>query len=278
MRRALLFVLVAGLGLLAGCVTFHSSIVIEPDGSGTCTMNYSVSESVKEALAEAGSLGGEGKDMPSIEDFKREDMEKRAKENGVTITSFDHQTVDGRETLAIAMKFKDVTGLSRVMDVAGGDGGVMAILRNAEGNYVLTSIPDPNPPADEPEEPAEDDDRRDARGSGQGHGTHGQAHAVDQRAGRPDGNHGARRRAEQQRADGRGPHVGLGHQRRQHDGSPEHVHGTGDHLRQGGREDRRADPHRNSARRRAPVAGGSRGSSVRTATAIRWPSRSAGGV
>jgi hypothetical protein len=158
MRRALLFVLVAGLGLLTGCVTFHSTIVIEPNGSGTCTLNYSVSESVKEALAEAGSMGGEGKDMPSIEDFKREDMEKRAKENGVTITSFDHQTADGRETLAIGMKFKDVTGLSRVMHVVGGDGGVMAILRNTEGNYVLTSIPDPNPPADEPEEPAEKSD------------------------------------------------------------------------------------------------------------------------
>ncbi len=158
MRRALLFVLVAGLGLLAGCVTFHSSMVIEADGSGTCTLNYSVSESVKEALAEAGSLGGEGEDLPSIEDFDRSEMEKRAKDNGVTITSFEHKTVDGRETLVIAMKFKDVTGLSRVMNVGGGDGGVLAILRNADGDYVLTSIPDPNPPAEEAEETDEADE------------------------------------------------------------------------------------------------------------------------
>jgi hypothetical protein len=156
MRRSLLVVLVAGLGLLAGCVTFHSSLVIEPDGSGTCSLDYSVSESVKAALAESGSLGGEGKDMPSIEDFDRADMEKRAKENGVTITSFEHKTVDGRESLAINMKFKDVTGLSRVMHTSGGDDGVMAILRDADGNYVLTSIPDPNPPAAEPEEPAKE--------------------------------------------------------------------------------------------------------------------------
>jgi hypothetical protein len=158
MRRALLFVLVAGLGLLAGCVTFHSSIVIAPDGSGTCTMDYSMSESVKAALADAGSLGGESKDMPSIDDFDRATMDKRAKDNGVTITSFEHKTVDGRETLAIAMKFKDVTGLSRVMNVGGSDNGVLAILRNAEGDYVLTSIPDPNPPAAEPEEPGKDEE------------------------------------------------------------------------------------------------------------------------
>ncbi len=157
MRRALLFVLVAGLGLLAGCVTFHSSMVIKPDGSGTCTMTYSVSESVKAALAEAGSLGGEGEDMPSIEDFDRAEMEKRAKENGVTISSFEHKTVDGREVLEIAMAFKNVTGLSRVMNVGGGDSGVLTILRNGDGDYVLTSIPDPNPPAvtEEPEEAPE---------------------------------------------------------------------------------------------------------------------------
>jgi hypothetical protein len=159
MRRALLFVLVAGLGLLAGCVTFHSAIVIEPDGSGTCTLNYSVAESVKEALAEAGSMGGEGDDMPSIDDFDRAEMETRAKDNGVAITSFEHKTVDGRETLAIAMTFKDVTGLSRVMRLGGGDSGVLAILRNAEGNYVLTSIPDPNPPAETPEEPAKKEEK-----------------------------------------------------------------------------------------------------------------------
>jgi hypothetical protein len=160
MRRALLFVLVAGLGLLAGCVTFHSAIVIEPDGSGTCTLNFSVSESVKAALAESGSMGGEGKDMPSIDDFDRAEMEKRAKDNGVTITSFEHQTAEGRETVAIAMTFKDVTGLSRVMRMGGSsDDGVLAILRNAEGNYVLTSIPDPNPPAETAEEAAKTDEK-----------------------------------------------------------------------------------------------------------------------
>lgn len=152
MRRALFPVLVASLGLLAGCVTFHSAIVIEPDGSGTCTLDYSMSETIKEALAESGSLGGEGEDMPTLDDFKREDMEKRAKANGVSITKFEQKTIDGRETLAIAMKFKDVTGLSRVMDMGGEDGKVMAILRNDEGNYVLTTIADPNPPAPEPEE------------------------------------------------------------------------------------------------------------------------------
>ena len=160
MRRVLLFVLVAGLGLLAGCVTFHSSLVIGPDGSGTCTMNYSVSEAVKAALADAGSMGSEGKDMPSIDDFDRADMEKRAKANGVTITSFDHKTADGRETLTIAMTFKDVTGLSRVMHTGGGDSGVMVIQRNADGNYVLTSIPDPNPPAEEAKEEAKQTSRR----------------------------------------------------------------------------------------------------------------------
>lgn len=155
MRRVLFVVLVAWLSLLAGCLTFHSSIVIGPDGSGTCKLNYSISEEIRDAIAESGAAGEEGKDMPSLDDFDRAKMEERAKANGVSLKSYDHKTVDGRETLTVEMTFKDVTSLSRVMAFAGGDGGVLAILRNAEGNYVLTSIPDPNPPAEEPAAPEE---------------------------------------------------------------------------------------------------------------------------
>jgi hypothetical protein len=144
MRRISMFVLVAVLVMLAGCVKLRSTIVIDADGSGTCTLNYGMSREVAEAIAAMGESDEDGEKAPTLDDFDRARMEKLAKANGVTIKSFERTNVDGRDDLAIVMTFKDVTGLSRVMQ--SGENQVMAIRRTEDGNYILTMITDPNPP------------------------------------------------------------------------------------------------------------------------------------
>jgi hypothetical protein len=165
MRRSLLL-LVPVLALLGGCVHFHSAIEIGPDGAGTCTMSYAMSRSVAEAIAEMEALSpaAEGEQhAPTLSDFDRTEMEKRARDNGVTIRKFEQKTVDGRETLTIEMAFTTVTGLSRVLDQAS-DGTVLTILREGD-NYRLTSIPDPNPPAPAEEPESESPAAAEAAGS-----------------------------------------------------------------------------------------------------------------
>ncbi|MBK7769569.1 MAG: hypothetical protein IPI48_03270 [bacterium] len=156
MRRMTMFALVAVLVMLAGCVKLRSTIVIDADGSGTCTLNYGMSKDVADAIAVMGESDEDGEKAPTLDDFDRARMEKLAKANGVTIKSYERTNVDGRDDLAIVMKFKDVTGLSRVMQ--SGENQVMAIRRTEDGNYMLTMITDPNPPAPEPVEAVEADE------------------------------------------------------------------------------------------------------------------------
>ena len=54
MRRMTMFALVAVLVMLAGCVKLRSTIVIDADGSGTCTLNYGMSKDVADAIAAMG--------------------------------------------------------------------------------------------------------------------------------------------------------------------------------------------------------------------------------
>ncbi len=150
-------ILIAGLLAVAGCVQMHSSITINADGSGVCSMTYSMSKDVADALKDMGSMGGQDKEAPTLDDFDKAKMEKAAAANGVKVKKFDRKTADGRDTLAMELEFKDITGLSRVLNTGDEEDKVMKIFKTPEGNYVLKSVPDDNPPArDKAEEPESD--------------------------------------------------------------------------------------------------------------------------
>jgi len=163
MRRFAMFVLLGAAVLLAGCVQMHSETVIEKDGSGHATFKLSLSQAVTESLDELEALDsdqGMGGEMPSLEDFDRDELEKVARQNDVKITKFEKGIVDGRQTVDIGLDFASVAGLSRTLDVLGGDDEeprVWTILQRDDGNYVLTSIPDeePRPWEEEDEDEAE---------------------------------------------------------------------------------------------------------------------------
>ena len=141
-----LAVIAAGL-LLSGCIQMHSTTVIDKDGSGNATFQLSLSEGVGAAMKEMKAMGGDmgggqSMDFPAFDEIDKAQLEKAAKEHGVTIKKFSRDPINGREALSIEMSFKDLKGFSYMMNKVMGDGpneGGMGIFETDDGNYVLRS-------------------------------------------------------------------------------------------------------------------------------------------
>ncbi len=135
--------LVAAAATLGGCMQMHSSTVINKDGSGTASLTISMSPTVAEALQDmASSDMGSDQKLPDFNDIKKDDLVKAGKKHGVKITKFSRDEVDGRQTLNIEMAFKDLKGLSFIMNRTLGDkdqNGGLGIFDAGDGNLVLRS-------------------------------------------------------------------------------------------------------------------------------------------
>lgn len=171
MKRMLLCLLTAALvANLAGCFRAHSTTDIKADGSGTATLEFSLSQTVAKAITDMQTLNPEAggdMEMPSIGNIKRDKIEKAIKPYDVKLTSFESKTADGRESVSMAFAFADLKGLSAAMaaamDQSPEEG--MGIYETGDGNYVLKSatydfsdypVTEDEQPADEvqTEEPA----------------------------------------------------------------------------------------------------------------------------
>ena len=147
---------------LSGCVILHSATEIAADGSGTMTMSVSMSETVQQGLREMKELdGGQSGDMdfPMFEDITKDKLAAAGKDWGVKIDKFDKSTADGRQSLEIALSFKDLKGFSYVMGHIMGDAsekGGLGIFDAGDGNLVLrqTEYDFPDVPAEEEAEDA----------------------------------------------------------------------------------------------------------------------------
>jgi hypothetical protein len=127
---------------LSGCVKMHSDAVIREDGSGTASLNMSLSPTAADLIKEMKELGMDKEqdmEMPSLDDFQKDKFAKAAKGHGVEIKKFDRTTVDGRDQLDVVMEFKDLEGLSFVMANSMGEGSRAGygIFETADGNYLL---------------------------------------------------------------------------------------------------------------------------------------------
>ena len=146
LRTVLALVLACSAALmLTGCLQLNSETQIDKHGGGSASMTISMSTAVSEALVEMQELdpeGGPGGEIPSFEDMNKEEIQERVKDFGVKITKFEKNTVDGRETVAIAYDFKDMKGLSAAMGAimaspsGGGENG-LGIFDAGDGNLVL---------------------------------------------------------------------------------------------------------------------------------------------
>ncbi len=155
-------ILAMSLMVVGGCIQMHSSTVIKKDGSGTAILKVSLSQSVAEAIKEMGDLDMDtGQDMPDFSDINKSDLEKAGKAHGVKITKFSRDDIDGRQGLNIEMAFKDLKGLSFVLNQVMGEGdksGGLGIFDAGDGNLVLRSAEYDFPAAEEGAEETEADE------------------------------------------------------------------------------------------------------------------------
>ncbi len=136
-------ILAIGILALGGCLQMHSTTVINKDGSGNATLKVSLSQSVAEALKEMKDMDMDsGQEMPDFSKIDKAELEKAGKKHGVTITKFAHENTEGREGFTVEMKFKDLKGLSYMMNNVMGEGdkgGGLGIFDAGDGNLVLRS-------------------------------------------------------------------------------------------------------------------------------------------
>jgi len=154
--------------VLTGCLHMHMDTVIEKDGSGTFTLNYSMSETVAASLKELQELEMPGQEdideAPTLDDFKKEEIEKACKEHGVKLQKFERATVDGRETLEIVLAFKNPNDLSAALAATMEHQGGLQLFKTSDGDYTLQVVeveeitdaeePDASYEADAEEEPS----------------------------------------------------------------------------------------------------------------------------
>lgn len=143
MKRMLLCLLTAALvANLTGCFRAHSTTDIKADGSGTATLEFSLSQAVAAAIQEMQELNPEAggdMEMPSISNIKQDKIEKAIKPYDVKLTAFESNSADGRESVSMTFAFADLKGLSAAMaaalDQSPEEG--MGIYETGDGNYVL---------------------------------------------------------------------------------------------------------------------------------------------
>jgi hypothetical protein len=129
---------------LSGCLQMHMDTVIEDDGSGIFTLSYSMSETVAESLEELKEVGMPGQDdmddAPTLDDFKKDEIEKACKEHGVKVKKFKRATVDGRDKLDIVLAFKNPNDLSAALASTMEHQGGIQLFKTSDGNYTLKVI------------------------------------------------------------------------------------------------------------------------------------------
>ncbi len=129
--------------LLTGCVQMHLDSEINKDGSGTASINMSLSQVVTESLDEISGMDpSQDMDLGALPDLTREELAKKVKSHGVKVKSFENGIVEGRQVLQVTFEFKDLEGFSYALkEVMGseGDSAGMGIFKTAEGNFVLKS-------------------------------------------------------------------------------------------------------------------------------------------
>jgi len=153
-----------GLLVLTGCVQIKTETVIDKNGGGTITMDYTVPADVEEAFKELKTLdGGMDEDMGDVpifdDSFDKDAFESELKENGARLVAYENGMVDGQRKVHMEIAFKDPAGLEAGMGGALSAGGSIGLFKTQDGNYVLRGVPAPETEEDEAAEelPAEED-------------------------------------------------------------------------------------------------------------------------
>ena len=141
MKRIITMLLMVALAsLMTGCVQMHMDTDISKDGSGTMDLTMSLSAVVTEAINEMGTdaMDDEMEDIGKLMDMEEKEIKKSLKGLDVDLDKFSQGVVEGRETVSIKLKFKDLENLSLALrEIMGGEEQGLAILDAGDGNLVL---------------------------------------------------------------------------------------------------------------------------------------------
>ncbi len=156
MKRILTMMLMVALAaLMSGCIQMHMDTNIEKDGSGTMEMTMSLSAVVTEAINEMGADGMDDdmEEIGNLMKMEEKDLKESIKDLDVDLVKFKQSIVDGRETVQLAFKFKDLENLSLALrEFMGGEDQGLAILDNGDGNFVVSTHDYNWPPLPDEEE------------------------------------------------------------------------------------------------------------------------------
>ncbi|MEA1928288.1 MAG: hypothetical protein U9N73_08770 [Candidatus Auribacterota bacterium] len=132
---------------LSGCIKMEQDITLNKDGSGNVKFVYGMSEQTikqMEAMKEMSkSMAEEGAEAPEDDnqfEFDEDEVRKEfeaMKEQGITLNSVKSTKKDGWQYMNIDFDFKDVSKLDDTPVFEN-----VSIIKNAEGNYVITSLMD----------------------------------------------------------------------------------------------------------------------------------------
>ena len=127
MRR---FALVLVLLLLAGCVEYRESLVLERDGSGTLVMSIGVNDAL---LRAASAAQAEGRQPASGIDALQE-------QQGLQVIESRTETVDGTRWQHVTLTFESLAALGGIDRIEQYRGlfGEMILTENSSGQRVLT--------------------------------------------------------------------------------------------------------------------------------------------
>lgn len=152
MRKLILLLLVTALSA-TGCIQMHMDTAIQKDGSGVMTMEYGMSPSVAEALAEMAKMPGGGDDQtPTLDSFKADQLEESCRKNGCKLKDFEH----AETKVSFAVEFPSLEKLSMALsDGQAFAGGGFALYRTAGGDYTIREFEYEGEPVVEEEAEAE---------------------------------------------------------------------------------------------------------------------------
>ena len=133
---------------LTGCIKMEQDITLNKDGSGNVKFVYGMSEqtikqmdAMKEMSKSMAEEGAEAEDDNQFE-FNEDEVKKEfeaMKDQGITLNSAKTTTADGWKYMNIDFDFKDVSKLDDTPVFEN-----VSIIKNADGNYVITSKMDSN--------------------------------------------------------------------------------------------------------------------------------------
>ena len=124
---------------IAGCVKMNLDTTIQKTGGGTLDLTFAFAPGTLDALKDLASTPGmSGPDkMPDLGVIDRDRLEAACRQAGVKLAKYEKTTVDGRDQTHVALDFKRIDDLTKVLEPAGSPQGALSLYKLPNGDYTI---------------------------------------------------------------------------------------------------------------------------------------------